>query len=168
MALGRLPEPRFVRHVKLNEKSRICPENKCGFFWQPTARQLPCDSIINFVLDAILSLRPKVNSDLPSSAAKNLITGGIDFNRLCGWIELKNRLAQTSRFFWRRRWDSNPRAGSSPTKRFRVVLVATTSILLHGGEPCLHGSNAVHFIITLTEGLGKRFGVFFCFFSVRA
>jgi hypothetical protein len=93
MAMGSLPEPRFVRHVKLNEKSRICPENKYGFFWQPTARQLPCDSIINFVLDAILSLRPKVNSDLPSSAAKNFITGGIDFNRLYGWIELKNRLA---------------------------------------------------------------------------
>jgi hypothetical protein len=55
------------------------------------------------------------------SAAKNFITGGIDFNRLYGWIELKNRLAQTSRFFWRRRWDSNPRAGSSPTKRFRVI-----------------------------------------------
>ena len=32
---------------------------------------------------------------------------------------------------WRRRWDSNPRAGSSPAKRFRVVLVMTSSIRLH-------------------------------------
>ena len=31
---------------------------------------------------------------------------------------------------WRRRWDSNPRAGSSPAKRFRVVPVMTTSIRL--------------------------------------
>ena len=34
---------------------------------------------------------------------------------------------------WRRRWDSNPRTGSSPIKRFRVVLVMTTSIRLHVG-----------------------------------
>ena len=33
--------------------------------------------------------------------------------------------------FWRRWWDSNPRAGSTPTKRFRVALVTTTSIHLH-------------------------------------
>ena len=32
--------------------------------------------------------------------------------------------------FWRSGWDSNPRTGSSPIKRFRVVLVMTTSIPL--------------------------------------
>ncbi len=32
---------------------------------------------------------------------------------------------------WRRVWDSNPRTGSTPIKRFRVVLVMTTSITLH-------------------------------------
>ena len=32
---------------------------------------------------------------------------------------------------WRRAWDSNPRTGSTPIKRFRVVLVMTTSIRLH-------------------------------------
>ena len=42
---------------------------------------------------------------------------------LCGFRCGKNRI-------WRRWWDSNPRAGSSPTKRFRVVLVTTTSIHL--------------------------------------
>ena len=32
---------------------------------------------------------------------------------------------------WRSGWDSNPRAGFWPTKRFRVVLVMTASIPLH-------------------------------------
>ena len=35
---------------------------------------------------------------------------------------------------FRRRRDSNPRTGSSPIKRFRVVLVMTTSIRLHVRE----------------------------------
>ena len=50
--------------------------------------------------------------------------------------KLQKRSASTTRLRvealeWRRRWDSNPRAGSSPTKRFRIVLVTTTSIRLH-------------------------------------
>lgn len=39
---------------------------------------------------------------------------------------------------WRRRWDSNPRT-VLPVKRFRVVLVMTTSILLH-----ITGQNSFH------------------------
>ena len=30
---------------------------------------------------------------------------------------------------WRRRWDSNPRAGSSPTKRFRVFSTIMTFVV---------------------------------------
>ena len=54
----------------------------------------------------------------------------------------------TARFVWRRRWDSNPRS-ISLLKRFRVVLVMTTSIRLHitGTSP----ENQLYYFITFHE-----------------
>ena len=47
--------------------------------------------------------------------------------------KLQKRSASTTRLRvealeWRRRWDSNPRAGSSPTKRFRANRITSHSV----------------------------------------
>ena len=56
---------------------------------------------------------------------------------------------------WRRRWDSNPRAGSSPTKRFRVVLVTTTSILLRICQPRFPGVRRLFSFVRIPVRTGR-------------
>ena len=51
-------------------------------------------------------------------------------HRRCASLKKRQISVEICRFFWRRRWDSNPRAILLAT-RFRVETVMTTSIHLH-------------------------------------